>query len=84
MMREDRVVGRVSRSKLKLGLGAMRGRLADDQSTSVGEDIKVCAREEVKRNHEDKKRKIESVKRRRRRRRRGGVVGLMCQGVYGK
>ena len=47
MMREDRVVGRVSRSKLKLGLGAMRGRLADDPSTprtSVGGSIKVCAR----------------------------------------
>lgn len=41
MMREDRVVGRVSKSKLKLGLAAMRGRLADDQSTSVRENIKV-------------------------------------------
>ena len=52
-MREDRVVGRVSKSKLKLGLGAMRGRLADDPSTSVNEDIKVCARVKVKRIHEN-------------------------------
>ena len=57
MMREDRVVGRVSKSKLKLGLGAMRGRLADDHSTSVRSNIKVCARVKLKRSQENKKRK---------------------------
>ena len=57
MMREDRVVGRVSRSKLKLGLGAMTGRLADDESASVQGNIKVCARLKLERIHENKKRK---------------------------
>ena len=57
MTREDRVVGRVSRSKLKLGLGAMRGRLADGPITSVRGNIKVCARVKLARSHENKKRK---------------------------